>query len=104
MDTVLLIKAASALAFVLALMGFLSWAVKKAGLVQGLVPPSARRRLRVIEQLPLDHRHRLVIVGCDDKEHLIILGPNGETVVQNDIPVSRNNVVEWAAGKEQKNG
>jgi len=75
-----------ALVFVLSLMGALALVLKKMGLGgAGTIPNKGERRLKIIEALPLDARRRAVILKCDDKEHLVILGPNGETVVERDI-------------------
>ncbi len=41
-----------------------------------------QRRLRVIEATSLDSRRRLVLVGRDDRAHLILLGPGGDLVVE----------------------
>jgi flagellar biogenesis protein FliO len=38
-----------------------------------------RRRLSVIETVPLDARTRLALVRCDAREYLLALGPNGVT-------------------------
>jgi flagellar protein FliO/FliZ len=37
--------------------------------------------MKVTESLMLDPRRRMVIVRCDDREHLILLGPGGDIVV-----------------------
>ncbi|MBC7768320.1 MAG: flagellar biosynthetic protein FliO [Phycisphaerales bacterium] len=42
---------------------------------------SAPRRLKLSESLMLDPRRRLVLVRCDGREHLILLGPSGDIVV-----------------------
>jgi len=39
------------------------------------------RRLKIVESLPLDSRWRLVIVQCDDTEHLLLLGPGQDRLV-----------------------
>lgn len=102
MDTALFIKFASAFSFVIALMLLLSWALKRYGFMGAMVTQHVtRRRLKVVEFLPLDHRRRLVLVRRDDREHLIVLGPQGETVVETDIPVVGDNVVGFS--KDQKN-
>jgi flagellar protein FliO/FliZ len=41
-----------------------------------------KRRMKIVESLAIDHRRRMILVRCDDSEHLVILGPTGETVVQ----------------------
>lgn len=80
-----LLKLIAALAFVVGLMGGLAMLIKRLGLAQGLPSSSAQKRLKVIESIPLDPRRRAVLLRCDDKDHLVILGPNGETVVKTDI-------------------
>ena len=40
------------------------------------------RRIEIIENVALDIRRRLVIVRCDDKEHLLLLGFNQDIVVE----------------------
>ena len=73
-----------ALIFVLAAMGILALIAKKMGLSQtgGL---TKNRRLRLVEALPLDHKHKAVLLQCDDKQHLVILNTNGETVIDTNI-------------------
>lgn len=103
MEMALLIKFMAAFAFVIGLMLLMSWGMKKAGLSgTSLLPGGAKRRLRVVEYLPLDHRRKLVLVRCDDKEHLIVLGPTSETVVERNIPVSLSNEMPVEIVKEQK--
>jgi flagellar protein FliO/FliZ len=45
------------------------------------VGPQTPKRMKVTESLMLDPRRRMVIVRCDDREHLILLGPGGDIVV-----------------------
>lgn len=55
----------------------------------GLAPKLGRgRRLSMIEALPLGPRHRLVLVRRDDVEHLLLIGPQGDVVVESGIPAS----------------
>lgn len=72
-----------ALLFVLGLMGGLWLVLKRLGLSGALpmVPPT-KRRMAIIEVLPLDPRRKAIILRKDDREHLVILGPTGETVVE----------------------
>lgn len=83
MDSLLFVKAAVAFVLVLSLMGGLHLFLRRFN--GGL--PAASKRLKVVEFLPLDARRRLVIVKRDDKEHLLLLGPQGETVVEAGINV-----------------
>lgn len=75
------------LAFV-TVIGFIGAAaliVRKTGLASGAIALAKNRRLHLVETLPLDARRRAVILRCDGREHLILLGQNGETVVDADI-------------------
>lgn len=45
------------------------------------------RRLRIIDALNLDTRRRLVVVACDDVEHLLLLGPTQDLVVATNLKV-----------------
>ncbi|MGN7438134.1 MAG: flagellar biosynthetic protein FliO [Alcanivorax sp.] len=81
------LKLIIALGVVILLMGGLVMVLKMLGLSpQTSVKSGDKRRLKVVESLPLDARRRAVILKCDNKEHLIILNSNGETVIENDIP------------------
>ncbi len=86
-----IIRLVLALAFVLALMGGLALLLKRFGLSTGMASSSGEKRLKVVEALPLDARHRAILLQRDDKQHLVILGPNSETVVENDIKPKKNN-------------
>ena len=85
-----LLKMILALVFVLGLMGLLAFALKKLGLA-GPVPVAGKKaRLKLIETMALDQRRRLAIIQRDDVQHLVILGPNSETVVETNIPPADN--------------
>ena len=103
METALVLKFFSAFVFVISLMLLFSWLLKRAGLSGPLMANAGKRRLKIVEYLPLDHRRRMVLVRRDDKDHLLILGPNGETVVETGIPVAEENVVEISSAKVEKN-
>jgi flagellar protein FliO/FliZ len=49
----------------------------------GMLRPGAQgpKRLQISESLMLDPRRRLVIVRCDEREHVLLLGPSGDVVV-----------------------
>ncbi len=74
-----------ALIFVLCLMGGLAYVLKRFGLAGEKLIPADKRRLKIIEVLPLDMRRKAILLRRDDKEHLVILGGAGETVVETDI-------------------
>ncbi len=75
-----------ALVFVLALIGLLTWLVRKFGLA-GRMPTIGKhgRRLDVIEVAALDSRRRLVLVRRDHVEHLVLLGITADIVVERGI-------------------
>ena len=78
------IKIFAALLFVLGLMGGLAYILRRFG-THGKQFAHGEKRLKIIEVLPLDARRRLALIARDDKEHLVILGVNGETVIETGI-------------------
>lgn len=83
MDSIDIAKYVLSLILVLSLMGGLWLVLKKAGM--GGAPfmrSAAKKRLSIVEILPLDPKRKAVILRCDDQEHLVILGQTGETVVE----------------------
>lgn len=85
MEGIALLKMLAALGVVIATMFGFGLLAKKAGLAGPQILDRAKRRLKFIEALPLDGKRRLVLVSCDGKQHLLVLGPNNETVVDTDI-------------------
>jgi flagellar protein FliO/FliZ len=45
----------------------------------------SKRRLSVVEVVPVDTKRRLVLLKRDDTEHLVMIGPNGDTVIERNI-------------------
>jgi flagellar protein FliO/FliZ len=75
-----------ALVFVLALIGLLAWIARRYGVLRGTVRPAAgQRRLEVIEVVPIDSKRRLLLLRRDDTEHLILMSPTNELVVETGI-------------------
>jgi flagellar protein FliO/FliZ len=72
-------RALFALLATLALIGAAAYGARRLGMLQpgGQGP----RRLKVMETLMLDPRRRLVIVRCDEREHLLLLSPGADIVV-----------------------
>lgn len=75
-----------AMIFVLSLMGGLWLILRKLGLSGPIVQTPGKRRLKIIETLSIDTRRRAVILQRDNIQHLVILGPTGETVIETNIP------------------
>lgn len=84
-----ILKLLLALMLVVALMGGLAYVLKRLGMSGAMPTAQKKKRLRVIESLPLDARRRLLIIARDNAEHLVILGANGETVVETDIGIKK---------------
>lgn len=81
-----LVRTLAALAFVIALMGGFAFLLKKMGLSgEPNIKSPKKRRLKMVESLALDARRKAVLLQRDDKQHLVILGPNSETIVESDI-------------------
>ena len=92
METNEVLRFISALVFVVSLMGGLWLILKKLGINGGFtLQQGKKRRLKIVEMLPLTSSHKAVLLRCDDKDHLVILGPNGETVVEKSMQVQEDN-------------
>jgi len=56
-----------------------AWGARRLGMLQA--GASGPKRLKVTESIMIDPRRRLMIVRCDEREHLLLLGPAGDVVV-----------------------
>lgn len=76
-----------ALIFVLGLIGLAALMLRRFGPGALSLPRNraGARRLSVVEALPIDPRRRLLLVRRDGVEHLLLLGPNGDRIVESDI-------------------
>lgn len=81
-----------ALMFVLGLIGLLAYLARRFGLGAIRLSPAFRERrkrdgarLAIVDVANLDARHRLVLIRRDDVEHLLLISPNSETVVERNI-------------------
>ena len=73
---------ALALAAVVALIALSAWIARRLGLGGGFVASSGKRRLAIIEALPLDGKRRLVLLKRDGVEHLLLLGLHNDLVIE----------------------
>lgn len=73
-------RAVFALLATLALIGLAAYAARRFGMIQpgGAAAP---KRLKLLESLMLDPRRRLVVVRFDDRDHLLLLSPDGDRPV-----------------------
>lgn len=79
-----------ALAFVLALMGIIAHLLKRYGAGRFSMPGKTDRRLTVLETRMVDSRHKLALVKCDDQEHLLLISPDNQCVIQSNIKKASN--------------
>jgi len=84
-------RAIFALALTLGLVGLGAVALRRfgPGALARLGGPKKERRLTVVESLVLDPARRLVIVSCDGKERLLLLG-EGQLVSALDATPSKS--------------
>ncbi|WP_374372795.1 flagellar biosynthetic protein FliO [Dongia sp.] len=73
-----------ALILVLGLILLLAWALRRFGL-GGMARPGGKKRLKVVDSIAAGPRHRLVLVRRDQTEHLLLLGPTGDLVIESGI-------------------
>jgi flagellar protein FliO/FliZ len=71
-----------ALAFVVALIAAAAWIARRLGFGTRLAASGGKRRLAILEVLPLDARRRLVLLRRDDTEHLLLIGQHGDLVIE----------------------
>ena len=75
----------AALLFVLALIGLIAWVFRRTGLLKGALfagRGGGAGSLKVVEQMALDTRRRLVVIEHADRRHLLLLGQNGDLVIE----------------------
>lgn len=95
-----------ALLLVLGLIAILAWILRRFGF-GGALRADNRRRLQVLETTALGPRHRLVLIRRDQVEHLLLLGPQGDVVVERAIErsafeqeMARNSPPKLAVARE----
>ena len=87
-----------ALVFVLGLIGVLTTLARRAGLgfPVAAIKPGGKRRLSVVEVTAVDGRRRMVLVRRDDVEHLLLISPTSETVIERGIANGNDNPIAVA--------
>ena len=87
-----------ALVFVLGLIGLLATLARRAGLgfPAAAIKPGNKRRLSVVEVTAVDGRRRMVLVRRDDVEHLLLISPTSETVIERGIATAVSNPIAIA--------
>lgn len=86
-----------ALLLVLGLLGAAALGTRRFGL-PGIVKGAATRRLSLVETLMVGPRHKLFLLRRDGVEHLVLMGPQGASVVETGIcpPLAPSNMRDGA--------
>lgn len=99
-DGLSMVKFIGAFVFVIGAMFLLSWALKRAGIAGHIMRTGQKRRLQLVESMPVDARRRVVLIKRDDREHLVLLGPDHAAVIETDIPSLPPSLVAVSASEE----
>ncbi len=84
MDVIDIARYLGALLLVLALVGLAALAARRYG-IAGLVQGTVERRLSIAETLMIGPRQKLLLVRRDGTEHLVLVGPQGASVIEGGI-------------------
>lgn len=87
MDWDIYLRAVTALVAVLALIGVSAWLARRSGMAGAFRSGRRKRRLGIVEVLPIDNRRRLVLVRRDGAEHLLLIGGGADLVVERGVPL-----------------
>ena len=76
-----------ALLFVIGLIIILALAARRLGLglPVTILKRESAKRISILEASSIDARRKLVLVKCDEKEYLLLLGANSERVIDANI-------------------
>ena len=86
MDLDVYLRFVLALVFVLALIGVVAWIGRRMGFLGRVTMGRANTgRIGVVETTTIDAKRRLVLVRRDGVEHLVLLGPTSETLIESGI-------------------
>ncbi|MEH6526390.1 MAG: flagellar biosynthetic protein FliO [Sneathiella sp.] len=90
MDPLQYVKYLVGLLIVLGLIALVTLAARKFGVVaRADRKPGSPKRLSISDVMSVDAKRRLVLVRRDDQEHLLLLGPERDLVVEQNIPTSK---------------
>ena len=90
MDFSIYLRFMFALILVLGLIAVLTWAARRFGFGGHLTPNAGKSpRLSVVEVRALDSRRKLVLLRRDGSEHLVLLGPNQDLLLESGITPPR---------------
>lgn len=75
-----MLRTIGALSLVLGLLGAALWIVRRYDIrmpSQWLAARGGERRLVLVERLALDGRRAVMLIRCDDREHAVLVAPEG---------------------------
>lgn len=79
MEWLALLRMLGALLVVLAMLVGALWVVRRYDLrlpMRMIGEESMPRRLHLVERLPIDSRRAVLLIRCDETEHLLLIGPD----------------------------
>ena len=56
------------------------------------------RRLQIVEAMTVDAKHRAILIRRDDTEHLVLLGPTADVVIETGIKAPPAAASEYEEG------
>jgi len=73
-----------ALVFVIGLIAVLAVTARRIGFGSptSIIKRRGERRLEIVEVLPIEGRRKLMLVRSDDKEHLLMVSPTSELLIE----------------------
>jgi flagellar protein FliO/FliZ len=74
-----------ALVAVLAMLVCFAWLARRFGFAGKSFTKGGRRRLAIVEMVPIDAKRRLILLRRDQTEHLIVLGADSAVVIETGI-------------------
>lgn len=89
-------------AFTIGLIGVVYWVARRYAGRLGIVRAHTAGRLSVTGQISLDPRRRVMLVRCDEREYLLLLGPNNDLVIESKAGTSSFKSALKAAGTTDK--
>ena len=86
MELLPLLRTLGALGLVLGLLAGALWAVRRYDLkLPGRVTAARRQRIQLVERLAVDAKRSIALIRRDGCEHLILIGPDGDLVIETGI-------------------
>ena len=87
-DSVSYLKFFFALLFVIGLIGGLALIAKKFGMGnRGPMRRGSKNRLSIIDSMQVDAKRRIVLIRCDNKDYMLLLGGATELLIEDNLPV-----------------